>query len=168
MIDQKMVDAINEQISKEIYSANLYLAMASYFNSNNYKGFSFWFRCQYIEELNHAMKMFKYILEKKGKAVMLEISKPPAEWKSPLEVFEFAYKHEQKVTGLINNLVKISESVNDNETKQMLKYFVDEQVEEEESSGGMVEKVKSAGNDKEKLTQVDLEAGKRKTPNIKI
>ena len=107
-------------------------------------------------------------MEKKGKAVMLEISKPPAEWRSPLNVFEAAYKHEQLVTSLINNLVSVSEAEKDEETKEMLQWFVKEQVEEEESSGGMVNKVKTAGNDKSKLSEVDQTAGNRNIPNIKI
>jgi aryl-alcohol dehydrogenase-like predicted oxidoreductase len=101
-----MQNALNEQINAEMYSSYLYLAMAAYFDSVNLPGCAAWMKAQAKEEENHAMKFYHNIVERGGRVMLKAIAQPPAEWKSPLDVFSAAYKHEQHVTDRINKLVQ--------------------------------------------------------------
>jgi len=104
MISKKMEEALNEQVNAEMYSAYLYLSMESYFKSKNLKGFANWMRVQTQEEMSHAMKFYEFIDERGGRIVLKAIDGPQTDWDSPLAVFEAVYEHEQKVSGLINDL----------------------------------------------------------------
>jgi len=114
------------------------------------------------EEVTHAMRLYRYVTDAGGRVILAAIEKPPTEWSSPLDVFEYTLNHEKKVTGLINDLVNLAIQENDDETKKMLQWFVDEQVEEEESANKVLQIVKSAGNDDSGLAKADEELGKRK------
>jgi ferritin len=153
--------AINEQINAELYSAYLYLSMASYFEGQNLKGFAHWMQAQTKEEVNHAMKMYGFVFERGGKVALKGIEQPPSSWKSPLNVFENVYEHEQKVTELINKLVEAARSENDVATENFLMWFIDEQVEEEAHSFQAVEKLKMAGDSRQALYILDREMGAR-------
>lgn len=131
MIKEKMLNALNEQINAEQYSALLYLSMSAYFNEKGLPGFANWMYIQYQEELTHANKFFNYINERDGKVQLKAIEQMPTDFNGVIEVFEKTLEHEQKVTSLINNLVDIAVEVRDHATQSFLKWFVDEQVEEE-------------------------------------
>ena len=108
MISHQIQDAFNDQLNAELYSAYLYLSMSAYFESMNLKGFANWMRTQAQEEMLHAMKFYSFINDRGGRVVLSAIDGPPVKWDSPLAAFEDAYRHEQKVTGLINNLVDLA------------------------------------------------------------
>ncbi len=161
MINSKMENAFNDQIAAEFYSAHLYLSMASYLESIDLSGFANWMRVQYQEEVAHGMKIFEYIIERDGRALVKPFDGPPSEWKSPLDVFESSYKHEQKVTGLINNLMEIAQSEKDHAAQIFLQWFVNEQVEEEASAKTIIQQLKLLGDSKAGLFQIDRELGQR-------
>ncbi len=161
MIKEKIQEALNKQLNAELFSSYLYLSMAAYFESINLKGFANWMRVQTQEELVHAMKFYNFIIERGGKAVLSAIEGPPTQWKSPLAVFEHAYKHEQKVTGLINNLVDLSIAEQDHATNNFLQWFVAEQVEEEASADEVVQKIKLMGDASGGLFMLDQELAQR-------
>ncbi len=161
MIGKKMQDALNEQANAEFYSAYLYLSMVAYFESVNLPGFATWMRVQTQEELSHAMKIYDYVNERGGRVTLKSIAEPPSEWKSPLAAFEAAYGHEQKVTGLINGLVNLAAEEKDDAAKTFLQWFVDEQVEEEESAEEVVNKLKLAAEDSDGMRMLDNEMGQR-------
>ena len=163
MISNKMEKAINEQINKEIYSAYLYLAMAAQCESMGFKGFASWFKVQYSEELAHAMKFFEYVNEVGGRVELAAIKQPPVNFKSPLAMFEQAYKHEQYVTQSIHGLVDLAIKEGDHAANSMLKWFVDEQVEEEAHASEIVSKMKMIGPSGSGLLYLDGKLGKRKT-----
>ena len=102
MISKTMELALNKQVNREFYSAYLYLAMSSYFESVNMKGFAHWMRVQAKEEQIHALKIYDYIIARGGKASLLDIEAPKAKWSSSGKVFEEVYAHEQKVTAMID------------------------------------------------------------------
>ena len=85
-ISEAVQDAINDQIHHEIYSAYLYLAMSAHFEAQSFPGFARWTRMQYEEEMEHAMKLFDYLNERGGRAVLQAIAQPPVEWGTPLEI----------------------------------------------------------------------------------
>jgi ferritin len=161
MSDEQVIAKLNEQINAELYSAYLYVAMAAYFESLTFKGFSRWMRIQAKEEFLHAKKIYNYILERRWQVKLAAIAAPQLVWDSPLTAFEDAFKHEQKVTGLINNLVLLAEQKKDYATKSFLQWFVDEQVEEEANADENVSKVKMAGDSMGNLMLLDREMGNR-------
>ena len=142
MISEKLQTAINTQINKELFSEYYYLSMASYFSSVGLDGFENFFLTQVQEERFHAMKMYRFLNERGGRVILAQIDTPKTEFKSPLEVFQLAYEHEQYVTKLINELMDIAISENDHASKSFLNWFVDEQVEEEASMESIVNKLK--------------------------
>ncbi|MCJ7745487.1 MAG: ferritin [Actinobacteria bacterium] len=161
MLGGKMEEALNGQLNAELYSAYLYLSMSAYYHSINMPGFANWMRVQWTEELKHALKFFDYIAEN-GRVLLRPIEVPPTRWDSALAPFEAACAHEQKVTGLIDSLVELATSEGDDVTREFLQWYVDEQVEEEESASGAVEKIKQAGGSVDELASLDRELGRRK------
>lgn len=161
MINEKIEKAINKQINAELWSAYLYLSMSSYFESISLKGFANWMWVQAREEVTHAMRFYKYVVERGGRVSLMEINKVPITWKSPLHAFEETYTHEQKVTSLINDLVKIAEKENDFATINMLQWFINEQVEEESSADEIIQKLKLIGKDTSGLFMLNQELGTR-------
>jgi ferritin len=146
-----------------MYSAYLYLAMNAYFQSINFNGFAQWMRVQCQEEMGHAMKIYDFITERGGRVALEAIDKPQSEWKSPLAAFEAAYKHEQKVTGLINGLVELAGKEKDHATGIFLQWFVSEQVEEEKNASEIVAKLQILKDSAGPMYMLDKELGKRKT-----
>ena len=161
MLSKKMEKAINQQINAELYSSYLYLSMATYFESISLSGFSNWMRQQAQEELFHGMKMFDFVCERGGRVTLEAIDKPPAKWASPLDVMKNVLSHEQKVTGLINDLVNLALDERDHATNIFLQWFVSEQVEEEDTAGSLVDKLKLIGKDANGLFMLDTELGQR-------
>ena len=161
MIKEKIQDALNKQINAELYSSYLYLSMSAYFESINLKGCANWMRVQTQEELVHAMKFYDYLIERGGKVVLSSIESPPTEWPSPLAIFEQAYQHEQKVTGLINELVDLAIAEKDHATNIILQWFVSEQVEEEASADEVVQKIKLMGDARGGIFMLDRELAQR-------
>jgi ferritin len=162
MLSERMTEALNGQANRELYSSYLYLSMSAYFESIKMKGFASWMRVQAGEELVHGMKLYDYIVSAGGRGKMLAIEAPQFSWTSPLDAFQHVYNHERVVTGLIHALVNLSVAEKDGATKSFLQWYVDEQVEEEESSDMVLGKVKAAGNDKAALMAADKELGQRR------
>ncbi len=161
MISKKLLDAINNQINKELFSEYYYLSMASYLNSIGLDGFENFFLCQVQEERFHAMKMYHFINERGGRVVLSQIDTPKTEFTSALEIFELAYEHEQYVTKLINELMDIAITENDHAAKSFLNWFVDEQVEEEASMENIVNKLKLINGEGNGLLMLNKELAER-------
>ena len=156
-----MIESLNFQMNAELYSAYLYLSMAAYFEANDLSGFANWMRVQAKEEMTHAMKFYDYLVQRGARITLTEIKAPPTEWDSPIAIFEHVYEHEQMVTGLINKLVDLAISLSDHATNNFLQWYVAEQVEEEESSSGVLQKVKLAGDSSSGLLMLDQELAQR-------
>ena len=161
MLTEKMQTALNGQLNAELYSSYLYLSMNAYFKSVNLDGFANWMYYQAQEELEHSLKFYDFVIQRGGKVVLAQIEAPTTEWDSPMAVFEVTLAHEQKVTGLINDLVEIANEERDHATNIFLQWFVSEQVEEEESVGGVLEQLKLMGDAKGGLFMIDRELAKR-------
>jgi ferritin len=161
MISKKVEKALNAQVNAELYSAYLYLSMESYFQSLNLNGFANWMRVQTQEEVSHAMKIYDFVNERGGRSLLKGIDGPPTEWESPLAAFEAAYAHEQKVTGLINDLVDLAIKEKDHATNNFLQWFVNEQVEEEASADAIVQQLKMMKKAPGGMFMLDRELGRR-------
>jgi ferritin len=142
MVSNKLSDAINKQINAELYSSYLYMSMAAYFLKENLPGFANWMRVQAQEEMVHVMKFHDYLISRQAAVKLMAVDGPPTEWNGPLAVFQDAYKHEQKVTGLINGLMDIAVAEKDHAMQIFMQWFINEQVEEEASADAVVNKLK--------------------------
>lgn len=143
---EKLQKALNEQITAELWSANLYLSMSFCMKKDGFDGFAHWMYKQYQEEVNHATEIAHYMISRNAIPKIDKIDVVPQSWKNPLETFEDAYKHERHVTQLIDLLVKTASEEKDNATQDFLWKFVREQVEEEASVLNIVEKIRKTGD----------------------
>jgi len=147
---------LNKQIQEELYSAYLYLSMSAYLASEGLSGAANWMRLQYEEEMLHAMKFFDFVLARGGEVELLEIAQPPKTFGSLEDCFVGALEHEKHITGRINGLYELSMKEKDYAVQSFLKWFVDEQVEEEGNVNEALDKLKHIGPDsKEGLLLID-------------
>jgi ferritin len=161
MLSKKMESALNGQLNAELYSSYLYLSMAAWFESANMQGMATWMKVQAKEEEAHGMKFFDHIVDRGGRVKLAAIEAPESEWASPLAAFEAVYAHEQKVTGLIVELVKLAEGEGDAASRAFLQWFVTEQVEEEKSADEIVQKLKLVKDMPPALLMLDGLLGQR-------
>ena len=144
-ITNKMVNSINDQIRAELESSYIYLSMSAYLEDQNLKGMAHWMRKQAGEEMEHAEKFMEYLYDRGARVVLEAIAKPATEFDGPLGVFKEALKHEQYVSERIYKMVDLAASEKDHMTASMLKWFVDEQVEEEANADEIVQKLEFLG-----------------------
>jgi ferritin len=156
-----MEEALNEQINEELFSGYLYLSMAAYFHSQGLEGMARWMELQAKEELGHAMRIFRHLVERGGRVSLKALKEPQAEWESPLAAFQAAYQHERHITAKIHELVELAQGEKDHAAFQMLQWFVAEQVEEEDQTKRAVELLERAGPDGRGLLIVDARLGAR-------
>jgi ferritin len=161
MISKKTAKAINTQINREFYSAFLYLAMANDAMEKGYKGAANWFTIQFNEEQGHALKFAKYLQDQGAKVEIAAMDKPKGEWKDLLEMFKDAQAHEKKVTAWICEINDLAVAEKDYATQNMLKWFIDEQVEEEASAADVIWMLDMSAGSKGALFMADKQLGKR-------
>jgi ferritin len=161
MLSDEMQGRLNGQLNAELYSAYLYLSMSAYFRSSDLDGFANWMRVQAHEELMHGLKLFDFLNSRGGRVTLTPIECPATEWQSPQHAFENVYQHEQKVTGLINAIASAAVAESDHATGTFLQWFVNEQVEEEESANRILRNLKLIGNDGAGLLMLDRELATR-------
>ena len=161
MLNKKIEEALNEQINAEMWSAYLYLSMAAYCHSVGQPGMANWFEVQFQEEQDHAKILFNYVNSRDGRVTLKPIDAVPTEWDGILDVFKSTLKHEQKVTALINKLYALTHEENDFATQSMLKWFIDEQVEEEENAKTIIDNIKMIKDNGYGIYMLDKELGAR-------
>lgn len=161
-IPEKTEKLLNEQFYNELYAAHIYFAISAYFKHTPYQGMATWMRLQSKEEMEHAMKIYEYLMERGSKFVADAVRKPEkTDFASPLEAFKAAYEHEQLVTSQICKLFETANDEKDWATADFLSWFVKEQVEEEKNTSDFVRGLEYAGDDKNLLIGVDKWAAKR-------
>ena len=166
MIDPEIEKAINSQINQELGAAHNYLAMSAYFDAKNLDGFATWMRVQHEEEQAHAMRLFRYLLDRGGKLDLDSIAKPVAEFESTMEVFKKALSQEVSNTKSINNLYELATLHNDHATKSHLQWFLDEQVEEESTIEEIIGLLELAGSDTSALLFLNDKLGSRQPEEV--
>jgi ferritin len=145
MLKKKVEDICNRQVEREGYSSNLYLAMASWAETNGFAGVAQWLYIQSDEERIHMLKFIKYINERGGKAIMPAMKKPPVDYKGVEDLFKDVLKHEEFVTASINEIVALTLAEKDFNTNNFVQWFVTEQVEEEASVRTILDKLHLVG-----------------------
>ncbi|MBD3246867.1 MAG: ferritin [Candidatus Omnitrophica bacterium] len=162
-MEKELVEAFNEQIKNELYSAYLYLAMAAWAESENFPGTAHWLKEQAKEEVEHAMKMFDFLNDRGEKVLLHAIDRPGQDFSSVEDVFENTLAHEQKVTGLIHRLYELAGKHNDHAAEIFLQWFVSEQVEEEATASSILETVRQVKPGSGALIVLDRQLGQRKS-----
>ena len=161
MLSKKLLDALNEQIRKELHSAYVYLGMAAYLEAENLPGMAKWMRVQSEEEVGHAMKIFDFVLERGATVTLETVEAVPTQYESPAAAFQAALEHERKITASINALYELALAEKDYPTQLMLQWFIEEQVEEENNVGRAADMVAKAQGHPPILLMVDHQLGSR-------
>lgn len=161
MISNKLHEAINAQVNAELWSAYLYLAMSMDAEAKGLKGVANWFYVQYLEEQDHARIFMNYLNSRDAKVVLKPIDEVPTEWDSVLTMYQQTLEHEKKVTALINNLAAIAKEDADFASINRIVWFIDEQVEEEESARDMIQAVEAVEGNKYGMYMLDKELAAR-------
>jgi ferritin len=161
MLTQNVLDALNDQVRDEFHAEMQYLAIAAYFEDVNLPGMAAWMRIQADEERTHALKIFDFVLDRGGKAILHGIGAPVPEFDSPLAAFQAALAHEQGVTQSIYNIYALAKDANDYPTQVMMEWFITEQVEEEKITGDVVAQLEMVGNDPTGILLMDQQLGAR-------
>ena len=156
-MDKKVSELINEQINKELYSAYLYLDFSNYFERRGLAGFANWYNVQAQEERDHAMLMYRYLINNDQHVTFGAIAAPDKKLDSDLSVLKAGLEHEKYVTSLINDIYAAAYSVKDFRTMQFLDWFVKEQGEEEKNANDMITKMELFGTDAKSLYMLDNE-----------
>ncbi|MDR0686644.1 MAG: ferritin [Dysgonamonadaceae bacterium] len=146
MLTSEVERSLVEQIGKEGFSSNLYLAMASWAESEGYPGISAWFYAQSEEEHGHMLKIVHYVIDRGGKAIIPAFEKPPVAWEGVHDVFVRVLLHEQSVSRSINDILGVCFREGDYATSQWLQWFVSEQIEEESSVRAILDRLKLLGD----------------------
>ncbi|MFB6181757.1 MAG: ferritin [Candidatus Magasanikbacteria bacterium] len=154
-------DAINDQIQAEFNSAYVYLAMSAYAEDQGWPGTASWLRAQAQEEEQHAMKFYNFMIERDEKVELQALPKPETEFGNLQDIFDKSLEHEQMITEKINKLYKMAKEEDDYAFESFLKWFLDEQVEEEDMIRDILDKFELADGDKSTLYMIDQELGQR-------
>ena len=161
MLSERLHKAINEQINAELWSAYLYLSMSMDAEAKGYKGVANWFYVQWLEEQDHARILANYLNSRDAKVELKPIAEVQTEWNSILEMFQHTLKHEKVVTSLINNLASIANEDRDFASSNMLVWFIDEQIEEEDNARDKIFATEAVEGDKYGMYQLDKELASR-------
>ncbi len=160
-MDKKIYELINDQINKELYSAYLYLEIADYYKDAGLDGYANFYEIQAKEERDHALIFRKYLLENDETPKLLAIDAPNETYSDFLAPLKKAYEHEQYVTSLINGIYALAEVEHDYATRGKLDWFISEQVEEEETARGLIDRLKLIGENGMALYMLDQELAAR-------
>ncbi len=167
MISKKVADRINLQINREMFSAYLYMAMSAKMTEDGYNGVASWLMVQFHEEMFHAMKFYNYLLEQSAAPELAQIDKPVIKAKSIKEIFEATLEHEKFVSASIRELLELAISEKDYATENLVRWYVDEQVEEEKNATDILQTIGLMGDGKQGVFMLNIELGKRK-PSIPL
>ena len=161
-MNKKVYKVFNEQVQAELYSAYMYLAMSLDMEAKNYKGMAKWLYLQYEEEREHALRFVKFMQDCGVQPQLLQIDMPAADYGTPLNLFKKVLEHEKYVTSRIYDMYEVALKEKDYAAQSCLKWFIDEQVEEEANASEIVEKLEMIGDNISGLFYLDRQLGARK------
>lgn len=154
-MDKKVYELINDQINKELYSAYLYLEIADFYKDAGLDGYANFYEIQAQEERDHALIFRKYLIENDEIPKLKAIDAPNGSYSDFAAPLKKAYEHEQYVTSLINNIYSAASKANDYRACEFLKWFILEQMEEEDTARDMITKMELFGSDQHSLYELD-------------
>ena len=161
MISKPQQDAFNDHLRHESESAYLYLAMSAWLDAKGLAGMAHWMRMQAQEELSHFFRFYRFLVDRQGKVRLATLEAPVFAWETPLDVFEHTYRHECEVSERINELADLAIKNRDHAAGAFLQWFITEQVEEEATTSGIVDRLRIVGDDGRGILMIDQELGRR-------
>lgn len=161
MLSKKLETGLNKQINAEFWSAYLYLSMSTHFAAEGLPGIANWFKVQFQEEQDHALKFMNYVIAKGNRVELAPIEKVATKWDTIIAAFKDTLEHEKVVTSRIHELVAMAREEKDFATENMLQWFVNEQVQEEEVAQSMIDSLKLIGDNGFGIYTIDKELGQR-------
>lgn len=160
MLSTEMLEKLNAQITVEFYSSNLYLQMSAWCSHNGYAGCAKFLSAHSNEERQHMEKLFHYVDETGGLAIIDAIAKPATSYANLVDVFTQTLEHEKYVTSCISSLVDFAMQIKDYASFNFLQWFIAEQHEEENLFATILDKIKMIGTEGRGLYLIDKEIGK--------
>lgn len=157
----KLADAFNDQITLELQAATVYRQLAIEMDVLSLPGVAGWFRAQAAEELEHAEKFATHMIDRSAHPRIGDMSAPGASVQTVKDAFEASLAHEKKVSEAIRDLYRLAQNEGDIDSVPLLNWFIEEQVEEEATVGGILDRVKMINNDGNGLLRLDAELGAR-------
>lgn len=155
---EKIKEIINKQINEEFYSAYLYLAMAAKLEKWGFKGAANWMKIQAQEENDHALGFFRFLLERGEEPKLLAITEPKIEdLKTLLAMFSDGLAHEKHITSCIGKIYELAKTEKDYALESFIKWYIDEQVEEEANAVEIIDKLNLIGQDGPAVYLLDQE-----------
>ncbi len=161
-METKLVEELNKQLNRELYNALLYLSMAAYLDHENLSGFAKYFKIQAKEEIEHAMKIYEFLNDRGQRAIIEGIPKPKQEWGSVPEIAEDFYKAEVENSKALYKIDDLANELNDKPVQHLMRWFVEEQIEEEKIASDLLAKVRMVKDSPQGLYMLDKELGQRK------
>ena len=161
MLNETVKDLLNKQVTREFYSAYLYLDFADYYATAGLDGFAHWYEVQAQEERDHAMMMRRYLLDNGEAVVFGQVDAPDVAYADNMAPLQAGLKHEQTVTGWINEIYAAAFAAKDFKTMQFLDWFVKEQGEEEKNAEDLIKKMTLFGQDAKSLYLLDKDLAAR-------
>lgn len=160
-INEKFQKQLNEQVTAEHQAALVYTQLAYELDRLSFDGMSSWMQAQADEEREHAQKFAQHLLDRDARVDIETVEMPSLKISTPLDAFEASLEHERKVSALIRELVKTADEVGDIDSRNLLNFFLEEQIEEEATVSGIIDRIKLVGNDGSGLLRIDAELGSR-------
>ncbi len=167
MLNKKVEEALNNQITKELFSSQLYLSMSAWFSNKSLDGFAKWYYVQKEEERDHALIIYNYIIKAGGTVSLNALDIPTVDFDDVEDVLAKTLEHERFITHSIYEIIELAQNEKDFKTVQFLQWFVEEQVQEEDNASRNLSRYKVMGMDGKALYLLDAEMATRiytKTP----
>lgn len=161
MLTDELKDALVKHMNAEFESYYTYLSMSGYFEAESWDGFAHWMSLQAEEEREHAMRFWNHLIQRGINPQLLQIQGPRNDWENPLDAFEDALKQEKSITKKIDNLMNLAVEASDHGIQNLLRWFIDEQIEEEATVGAIVDRLRRVENDPKGLMLIDTDLKRR-------
>lgn len=156
-MNDNLLEGLNKQINLELYSAYLYFSISTYFHEINMDGFAKNLKSQAIEELEHAKRIYNFLITKNENVEFLNIVAPEKNWINPIDAIKSAYFHEKEITHAVNNLYESAKETKDYASEVFLQWFITEQIEEEEKFRKLLSKMENIKNYDCEIVDIDRE-----------
>lgn len=165
-MSDRLAEAFNRQITLEFASSYTYLQLAAYFEDVSLTGFAGWMRAQAVEEWQHGLKFYDFVLDRGNQVELGAIEAPDVRPGSALGAFQAALEHERLVTSAISELYALAQEERDGSSYPLLQWFLAEQVEEEATVGEIVDQLVLAADSPAAILMLDRENAGRSVPGL--
>ena len=160
-MQESLARALNDQINHEFGASYAYLGMAAYFESLDLDGFAGWMRTQGEEERAHGMRIYEHLAARDAPITLGGLDDAETEYSNPETVIAAALSLEQDTTRSVNAIYAQAVEAGDYQAKALMDWFVNEQIEEEDTLRTLLSHVKIAGPDGAGLLILDRELAAR-------